>query len=254
MKEVFISYAREDFETANKLYDDLKNFERIVPWIDKTDILPGQNWKISVKQAINRCSYFLLLLSSHSVSKKGYVQKEQKIALELLDERPVDSIFIIPIKLDETEVTDERLSNLHWVNFYPSYEKGLLQILRVLTSKMASQDSQEIQENRKSVDILFDITGIWECNDGGTYYITQINDKIFWYGEQRHDMSKFCNVAFGNARGNEITIEWADVPKGKNQYFGNMVLQVLNNASRIKVVKKEGGMFSGNIWDKTGIK
>ena len=38
--KVFISYAREDYETANRLHDDLKA-SGLKPWMDKKDILLG---------------------------------------------------------------------------------------------------------------------------------------------------------------------------------------------------------------------
>jgi hypothetical protein len=28
-----------------------------------------------------------------------------------------------------------------------------------------------------------DLTGIWQNNDGGTYYIRQLGDVIWWFGE-----------------------------------------------------------------------
>ena len=65
MKKVFISYAREDIEVARKLYHDLKD-AGVVPWMDKVDLLIGQDWKFEIKQAIKDSSYFLALLSSNS--------------------------------------------------------------------------------------------------------------------------------------------------------------------------------------------
>ncbi len=90
--KVFISYAREDIETARKLYHDLKR-AGITPWMDKEDILIGENWKIAIRQAIKESSYFIALLSSNSLSKQGYVQKELKMALNILAEMPVSGIF-----------------------------------------------------------------------------------------------------------------------------------------------------------------
>ncbi len=46
--------------------------------MDRKDILIGQNWQL----AIQKSSYFLALLSSNSVSKAGYVQKELRMALD----------------------------------------------------------------------------------------------------------------------------------------------------------------------------
>ena len=45
MAEVFISYAREDFEFAKKLYDALIRLKRSV-WMDLSDIPPATNSSI----------------------------------------------------------------------------------------------------------------------------------------------------------------------------------------------------------------
>jgi len=130
--KIFISYAREDIETARKLYHDLKQ-AGITPWMDKEDILIGENWKIAIRQAMKESSYFLALLSSNSLSKQGYVQKELKMALDILAEMPPSGIFFLPIRLDDCHPLDERLQDINWGNLFPSYEEGLNEILRVLT-------------------------------------------------------------------------------------------------------------------------
>ncbi|MGE0084187.1 MAG: TIR domain-containing protein [Desulfococcaceae bacterium] len=129
--KVFISYANEDYQIAKRLYDHFKKCTGIVPWLDREDLLPGQNWRETIPRIIRESSYFLLLISKNSVSKKGFVQKEQKIALELLDEFPSDEFFIIPARLDNTEPIDEKLRNLHWADL-SDYEKGFQQILKSL--------------------------------------------------------------------------------------------------------------------------
>ncbi len=129
--KVFISYAREDIETARKLYHDLKQ-AGISPWMDKEDLLPGQNWRVMISKAIQESKYFLAVLSSHSLTKRGFVQKELKMALDILDEFPEDDIFIIPIRIEDCKPEDEKLKYLHWADFFPSYQEGLSQILRVL--------------------------------------------------------------------------------------------------------------------------
>jgi len=129
--KVFISYAREDIEIARKLYHDLKQ-AGISPWMDKEDLLPGQNWRVMISKAIQESKYFLAVLSSHSLTKKGFVQKELKMALDILDEFPAEDIFVIPIRIEDCKPEDEKLKYLHWADFFPSYQEGLNQILRVL--------------------------------------------------------------------------------------------------------------------------
>ncbi|MGE0085342.1 MAG: TIR domain-containing protein [Desulfococcaceae bacterium] len=138
--KVFISYASEDYAIAKKLYDDL-NREGISPWLDREDLLPGQNWRTTIPNIIRDSSYFFLIISKNSVSKRGYIQKEQKIALELLDEFPPDKIFIIPARVDNTEPIDERLKNLQWAEL-SDYEKGLRQILISIGHQSALHNSE----------------------------------------------------------------------------------------------------------------
>ena len=110
--KVFLSYAREDEEQARRLFDDLRG-TGISPWFDKASLLPGQRWKTSIKAAIRDCRFFIAVLSSNSINKRGYVQKELKDALEVLDEYPASAIFIIPARLDNCAPSDDRLGDLH---------------------------------------------------------------------------------------------------------------------------------------------
>lgn len=128
-ERLFISYAREDAATAQRLYFELKRLE-LNPWLDNEDLLPGQVWKVHIKQAIENSAYFLALFSTKSVSKRGFVQKELKQALDVLDEIPESEIFFIPIRLDDCKPPYERMKELNWVDLFPSFEEGLRKLLR----------------------------------------------------------------------------------------------------------------------------
>jgi MinD-like ATPase involved in chromosome partitioning or flagellar assembly len=128
--KVFISYATEDYRIAKRIYDDLKHRD-IDAWLDKEDLLPGQNWRETIPKVIRESSYFLFLFSKNSVSKSGHIQKELKFALDFLDETSSGKIFVIPARLDNTEPVYERLRNLHWADL-SDYENGFKQILKSL--------------------------------------------------------------------------------------------------------------------------
>lgn len=133
LPSVFLSYAHEDSEPAQRLYTDLKKSGANV-WFDRECLLPGQKWKATIKQAIVDSRFFIALLSVNSVNKKGYVQKELKDALEILDEYPDSAIFLIPVRLDTSRPLDRRLHDLQWVDMFPDWSDGLRRILRVLES------------------------------------------------------------------------------------------------------------------------
>jgi hypothetical protein len=113
--KVFISYAKEDYGFAEKLYIFLaeNNFN---PWLDKKGILPGQNWDYVIKKSLREANYIILLLSNISVQKRGYVQREFKLALEYFEEKLEDDIYLIPLKINDCEIP-QRLSRFQWVEY-----------------------------------------------------------------------------------------------------------------------------------------
>jgi hypothetical protein len=140
--KVFLSYAREDVEAARHLFNDLRN-AGIDVWLDTKSLLPGQNWKAAISQAIRESRFFLALLSSNSVSKKGYVQKELKHALEILDEYPDTKIFLIPVRLDNCNPSSEKLQELHWIDIYDNWEEGLARIFNTIQSQSTSNNDSK---------------------------------------------------------------------------------------------------------------
>jgi hypothetical protein len=101
--QIFLSYAREDKAQVEKVYRRLKQ-EGHKPWLDTFDLLPGQRWEREIPNALRASDFILVLFSSISISKRGYVQKEFKLALEVLDEIPEDRICVIPVRLDNCSV------------------------------------------------------------------------------------------------------------------------------------------------------
>lgn len=92
-EQVVLSYAREDFENAVRVYRALTE-SGIEVWFDKVSLLPGQNWRISISEAIRRARGFVALLSSRSVEKRGFVQAEIRKALDVLSEIPPRDTYI----------------------------------------------------------------------------------------------------------------------------------------------------------------
>lgn len=155
---VFISYASEDREVAKRLYNDLTE-EGIKPWMDKADLLPGQDREVHIKKAIRESKYFIALLSSDSLSKKGSAQKELKFALDILGEFPGEDIFIIPARLDDCKPIDERLKSMHPADLFPCYEYGLNQILRVLLPENNNNAIKRFENHQKANKKIFVLYG-----------------------------------------------------------------------------------------------
>jgi hypothetical protein len=94
-----------------------------------------------------------------------------------------------------------------------------------------------------------DLTGVWQANDGGTYYIHQRDDEVWWYGEHRPDNPAWSNVARGEYIGNQLHLDWVDVPKGRTRSSGKLILEIQDRGKRLQALKKSGG-FGGSVWTK----
>jgi hypothetical protein len=112
--QVFLSYAAENEAEARHLYTMLEGRGHH-PWMDKHDLLPGQQWEIAIRRAIEGADFFVALMSRNSVTKRGFVQKEIRFALDVLGEVPPGRIYFIPARLDECEVPDA-IRQLHWID------------------------------------------------------------------------------------------------------------------------------------------
>jgi hypothetical protein len=111
---VFLCHATEDKAEVRKLYKRLR-LSGFAPWLDEEDLVPGQDWKAAISLALSDSAAVLVCLSSNTVSKTGYVQKEIKYALDRAEEMPEGRIYIIPVMLEMCKIP-ERLSPYHCAN------------------------------------------------------------------------------------------------------------------------------------------
>lgn len=132
--KIFLSYASEDREKVDVIYNRLQG-QGYVPWQDSKDIVPGQTWERAIKIAIKHSDFFVACLSTHSVNKRGMVQKELKQALEIWRGMLVDDIYLIPIRLDDCDVPDDLKDNFHYVDVFKLdvwQEEGWLRLMTAI--------------------------------------------------------------------------------------------------------------------------
>lgn len=132
---VFLCHASGDKPDVQKLYSRLIN-DGVDAWLDKEKLLPGQNWQIEIPKAVRNSDVVIVCLSEKSLTKEGFVQKEIKIALDTSDEKPEETIFIIPARLEDCEIP-ERISAFHCVDLYSDggYER-LLKALQIRANNL----------------------------------------------------------------------------------------------------------------------
>ncbi|MCQ3980108.1 MAG: hypothetical protein DPW09_42365 [Anaerolineae bacterium] len=126
---VFLCHASADKPAVRDLYQRLSQEGFIQPWLDEEELLPGQDWQREIPKAVRASDVVLVCLSPQSITKAGYVQKEIKFALDIADEQPEGTIFLIPLRLEVCDVP-ERLSRWHWANLFEA--RGYERLLRAL--------------------------------------------------------------------------------------------------------------------------
>ncbi|HQF17236.1 MAG: PA14 domain protein [Methanosaeta sp. PtaB.Bin039] len=94
-----------------------------------------------------------------------------------------------------------------------------------------------------------DLTGVWSCDDGGTYYLRQMGYIVWWAGEGSASEPKWANVARGILSNCVLTLEYYDVPKGDATGFGTLVLEVLSSDEIVAREKPES--YGGSRWWRT---
>jgi ActR/RegA family two-component response regulator len=131
--KIFLSYAREDYPKVDNLYKELikRNFS---VWMDKKNISPGAEWQLEIKRLIETYDFFLACFSSNSVSKEGVVQAERKLALERQSKMPEGRTYIIPIRLDECDIS-ESFKKWHCLDLFESEKDPFDYLEETLLSK-----------------------------------------------------------------------------------------------------------------------
>lgn len=160
MSSVFISYVREDIKFAKKLYDDLKKVG-FDAWLDQEDLLPGQEWKIAIKDKIDHCSIFLPIISKSSVTKTGFYQGEIKHAFARLENIPPGQIFIIPVRIDDYDPYGHPLfRQLNFADLFTDYKLGFSKLKNALITAVGYVDTPSVdflQSMRKQIVSYFDL-------------------------------------------------------------------------------------------------
>jgi|SRR5215216_164797 len=132
---VFLCHSSEDKANVRKFYERLLS-DAFDPWLDEERILPGQEWNREITRAVKDAAAIVVFLSTRSITKHGYVQKEIKRALDVADEKPEGTIFIIPAKLEPCKVPD-RLTHLQWVNMFE--DRGYDRLCAALRTTLLEQ-------------------------------------------------------------------------------------------------------------------
>ena len=146
--KIFISTVNEDSKTAENLFDFLVLY-KYNPWLYFKNLLPGQQWDYEIRRELKKSDFIILLFSKTSVYRRGYIQREFRLALEYCEERLDTDIFIIPCKIDDCEMPDP-FKKFQWIDLRNPDSLGrLLGALNSQRKKYMNGDDDNISPSGK---------------------------------------------------------------------------------------------------------
>lgn len=126
-REVFLSHANRDHRFASWLKEELQS-HGVSVWYSEAQIVGAQQWHDEIGKGLERCDWFLLVLSPSAV-RSTWVKRELLFALESshFNKRIIPVIFR-PCEVKKLSWT---LSSMQHVNFTESRTAGLVELLRI---------------------------------------------------------------------------------------------------------------------------
>ena len=125
--EIFISHASQDQPFTNSLVDVLRNHGLPV-WYAPTNIIGAQQWHDAIGAALQRCDWFVVVLSPHA-AQSMWVKREVFFALN----EPRYAERIVPLLYQPCDYgrISWALAFSQFVEFTQDFDDGCRALLRV---------------------------------------------------------------------------------------------------------------------------
>jgi hypothetical protein len=99
---VFLSYASQDAEAAQKICEALRA-AGIEVFLDQSELRGGDAWDQKIRHEIHDCALFIPIISQHTQERlEGYFRHEWKLAIERTHHMAEQKPFLVPVVVDGT--------------------------------------------------------------------------------------------------------------------------------------------------------
>jgi TolB-like protein/Tfp pilus assembly protein PilF len=148
---VFLSYASQDAEAAQKICEALRA-GGIEVWFDKSELRGGDVWDRSIRQQIRECQLFVPVISAHTDARReGYFRREWKLAVDRTHDMSERVAFLVPVVIDDTSDSradvPDRFREVQWTRL-PGGETSPAFVDRV--RRLLSPDSSAAPDPARS--------------------------------------------------------------------------------------------------------
>ena len=156
---VFLSYASQDAEAAQKICDALRS-SGIEVFLDQSELRGGDAWDQKIRHEIHCCALFIPIVSRHTQERlEGYFRREWKLAIDRTHDMAEQKPFLVPVvidgTLDQDAIVPEVFRAVQWTRL-PAGETpaAFVERIRRLLSLKVSTSVAVVSSARRSKPML----------------------------------------------------------------------------------------------------
>lgn len=151
---VFLCHSPADKAAIRDLYNRLLKLSWVDPWLDEERLLPGHDRNAEIEKAVEKAHVVIIGLSTDSITKEGRTQAEFKYALKISLEKQENSIFIIPLNLEDLKDAERQipsqLKDLQREDYFPN-KRRVVAFDKILKSLKVRANALEIPNEEDKV-------------------------------------------------------------------------------------------------------
>jgi hypothetical protein len=133
----FISFASKDVKVAQTLCSALES--RGIPcWISARDIQPGENFQVSIVQALRHAKIMVLVFTANSNSSEE-MTKELALASQ-------QRLIVIPLRVEDVTPGDAftyEFATRQWIDVFADWESSIDQLCRRITRALENPSLED---------------------------------------------------------------------------------------------------------------
>jgi hypothetical protein len=118
-------------------------------WMDIRRLKPGQNWDFEINRALERATFVISFISRLSFDRRGYLQREVKLAFDKRAEKLIDDIYLIPVLLDDGLQVPHQMKDLQFIRASDSRCYELIEDAMRHQLERLGFERREIQEKEQ---------------------------------------------------------------------------------------------------------
>jgi len=201
-----LSHSSRDKPLVRRIAAELL-LECVPVWLDQWEIGVGDPLDKNLAEAVQRADYLALCIS-HSAVKSGWVDRELNMAL--VCERQLGRVFVLPIRLDDTDVPLQVADRLYADFAATSFSAGVRQLVNRVRAHRV--DKSYLDDLQITIPLLLLADGITINPDRLSQFLSQVastrarNDTftpriVVVESEDMEQLSGRCRAKLSDAQG-----------------------------------------------------